>query len=51
MPESDRTASEPERTEPELSPFERFPSLTRRLVRVCMDDLREARDQEKRRTA
>jgi hypothetical protein len=35
------------------SPFERFQSLTKRLLHVSKDDLREAeaREQEKRRTA
>jgi hypothetical protein len=45
--------SEHDRAETDPFPFERFQSLTRRLLRVSRDDLREAeaREQEKRRTA
>ncbi len=55
MEERDRTEnSPPGRTEPEPSPFERFQSLTKRLLHVSKDDLREAKaaaERDKRRTA
>jgi len=54
MDERDRTEdSPPGRTEPEQSPFDRFQSLTKRLLHVSKDDVREAeaREREKRRTA
>lgn len=53
MDERDRTEDSPGRTEPEPSPFERFQSLTKRLLHVSKDELREAEahQQEKRRTA
>jgi hypothetical protein len=52
MSDHDRT-DEPERAEPEPSPFERFQSLTKRLLHVSKDEIREAeaREQERRRTA
>lgn len=53
MSDHDRTEESPERPTPDPSAFERFQSLTKRLLYVSKDDLREAeaRDQEKRRTA
>ena len=52
MSDHDRT-DEPERAEPEPSPFERCQSLTKRLLHVSKDELREAeaRYEDKRRTA
>ena len=53
MSDHDRTIAEPARTEPEPSPFERFQSLTKRLLHVSKDDVREAEasQREARRTA
>lgn len=41
-----RTTAEPARAEPEPGLFDRFPSLTRRLVHVSKDDVREAEVRE-----
>ncbi len=53
MAEHDRKVEPSDRQADEPTPFERFESLTKRLLHVSKDELREAeaRDQEKRRTA
>ncbi len=55
MSDHDRTAAEPNRSEPEPRPmpFDRFESLTRRLLKVSKDEVRaaETRERDKRRTA
>lgn len=53
MAEHDRKAESSDRQADETTPFERFQSLTKRLLHVSKDELREAeaREQDKRRTA
>ncbi len=51
---SDRTARDSKTEEPASSkPFDRFESLTRRLLKVSKDEVRaaETRERDKRRTA
>jgi len=51
---SERTENDSQRDEPETpTPFDRFADLTKRLLHVSKDDVREAevRDRDKRRTA
>jgi hypothetical protein len=51
--EHERTDEPSDRPTGDPTPYERFQSLTRRLLHVSKDELREAeaREQEKRRTA